>query len=334
MRLETQLEELKTTTALCLRCMVCTYGKWPDNHPLCALYETNRTYTGSPGGLIYLVKALSEKWADYSPEIAKLSYECTLCQACDLCEIIPVPPPHATPSDLIRFLRQLSVKSGLAPEKVRQYQTELRKDGLDVTKFSLKIQNHAKNIPGVVLFVSGSSKAEREMHKNALSLLTKMGLEAAILEYSGACWADLYDLGLWDELKQAIDWNADEMAVLKGKEVVFVNPHNQEFFTKSYGTISSLNVPMKTKHLSEILRDALKKGKLKAIKDKPMKVAYHDPCRLSRGLGIHTAPRDVLKLLNLEIVEMKRNREDTTVAEPERSTWHMELFRKESPRSE
>ncbi len=311
MRLETRLDELRTASALCLRCMVCTYGKWPENHPLCALYENHRTYTGSPGGLIYLARALSEKWADLNPETAELAYECTLCETCDMCEIIPVPPPHATPSDLIRFLRHLSVKNGLAPEKIRQLRARLTKNGLSEKKISLKIPDGAGKIPKTVLFTDGSSKADSQMRKHALSLLAKMGRDVAVLDYSAARWADLYDLGLWDELRHAVEGNGGEMAALKGKEVVFLNPHTQEFIAKRYGDVASSSVEMKTRHFSELLRDALRKGTLKAAGGMTMKAAYHDPCRLSRGLGINEAPREILKLLDVEVMEMKRNREET-----------------------
>lgn len=312
MRIETRLEDLRTATALCLRCMVCTYGKWPDNHPLCALYEKHRTYTGSPGGLIYLVKALSENWTEYTSEIAQLAYECTLCETCDMCEIMPVPPPHATPSDLVRFLRHLAVKNGHAPEKIRQLQARLKKNGAPDKKVGLKSQDNAGKTPKTVLFTDESTRTEKEMHKHALSLLAKMGRDVAMLDCSGtASGVDLYDLGLWGELKQVIQGNADKMAMLQGKDVVFLNPHTQEFLTKKYGEISSVDLKMKTRHFSDLVREALRKGSLRVVKGRKMKVAYHDPCRLSRGLGVHALPRDVLKRINVEVVEMKRNREDT-----------------------
>jgi Fe-S oxidoreductase len=262
--------------------------------------------------LIYLIKALSENWTNATPEMAELAYECTLCETCDMCEIIPVPAPHTTPSDLIRFLRHLLVKNGVMPEKIRRLQAKLKKSGTSEKKVQWKTQDRAGKMPKTVLFMDGSSTIERKLHRHALSLLGKMGNNAAILDHSGATsGADLYDLGLWDELKKEIDRNAGEVAKLEGKEVVFLNPHTQEFMTRKYGDLSSSNPAIKARHFSELLREAFKKGKLKALKGKKLKVAYHDPCRLSRSLGIYAAPRDVLKFINLEVIEMKRNREDT-----------------------
>jgi heterodisulfide reductase subunit D len=43
-----------------------------------------------------------------------------------------------------------------------------------------------------------------------------------------------------------------------------------------------------------------------------LKVTYHDPCYLGRGLGIYDAPRDVISALNgVKLVEMERNKQNS-----------------------
>ena len=119
MKLDTDLSDLQRTVSLCLKDGMCTYGKWPQNHPLCPIYSYHRVYTASAGGLIYLLRALAEGKIDYSPTIAQYAYQCTLCEACDICEIIPIPPPHVRPSELVRFLRHKLVQNGQIPEKIQ-----------------------------------------------------------------------------------------------------------------------------------------------------------------------------------------------------------------------
>ncbi len=41
-------------------------------------------------------------------------------------------------------------------------------------------------------------------------------------------------------------------------------------------------------------------------KFKGKKITFHDPCYLGRGNGIYEAPRDLLRKLEVELVEMKR----------------------------
>jgi hypothetical protein len=65
-------------------------------------------------------------------------------------------------------------------------------------------------------------------------------------------------------------------------------------------------------HFTELLLDAFNEGKLNSKKMAKVKVSYHDPCYLGRGLGLYDAPGQVLgHLKGVELVEMKRNREQS-----------------------
>jgi len=64
---------------------------------------------------------------------------------------------------------------------------------------------------------------------------------------------------------------------------------------------------IEVKHITEILLDAMKKGKLsRAVVEK---VTYHDPCHLGRHLGHFKEPRGVLDGMGCELVEMKESNE-------------------------
>jgi Fe-S oxidoreductase len=65
------------------------------------------------------------------------------------------------------------------------------------------------------------------------------------------------------------------------------------------------------RHFSEFLANAFKEGQLKVKGELRVKVSYHDPCHLSRGLGVHKATREVLSFLGVELLEMERHGENT-----------------------
>ena len=65
------------------------------------------------------------------------------------------------------------------------------------------------------------------------------------------------------------------------------------------------DLPFEVVHVTEVLADLLKEGKLKPIKPIEKKVTYHDPCGL-RG-KVNQAPRDILESIpGLELQEMER----------------------------
>lgn len=69
---------------------------------------------------------------------------------------------------------------------------------------------------------------------------------------------------------------------------------------KSYGEIMDWNIEVR--HVTEVLLEAIKKGKLsrKLVE----KVTYHDPCHLGRHLGKYDEPREIMKKLGCELIEM------------------------------
>jgi Fe-S oxidoreductase len=59
-------------------------------------------------------------------------------------------------------------------------------------------------------------------------------------------------------------------------------------------------------HLSEFLVDHL--GQMK-IKQNETKTTYHDPCHLGRALKIYDAPREIVKAVHPNFVELSTNKE-------------------------
>jgi len=63
-------------------------------------------------------------------------------------------------------------------------------------------------------------------------------------------------------------------------------------------------------HFSHLLRELLRKGLIKPLKNVNIKVSYHDPCELARHAGVYDAPREVIKSLpGIKLQEAKYSRE-------------------------
>jgi Fe-S oxidoreductase len=130
-----------------------------------------------------------------------------------------------------------------------------------------------------------------------------------VFSEKGCCGSTLYDYGFWDQLGPLMKANWEKMKKIEEKTFIFTNPHCQEFIGKRYPENLTDFTPIKQLHISQVLAEALKSGKLKSKKGDQVSVSYHDPCYLGRGLGIYEAPREALSALKgVELVEMPRNR--------------------------
>jgi Fe-S oxidoreductase len=93
------------------------------------------------------------------------------------------------------------------------------------------------------------------------------------------------------------------------KKIVVSSPHCYHAFKNEY---PEFRVNFEVVHVSQLLLELLRSGRLRLGKRYPKKVAYHDPCYLGRHNGVFDEPREVLaRVPGLELVEMADSRQDS-----------------------
>jgi Fe-S oxidoreductase len=90
------------------------------------------------------------------------------------------------------------------------------------------------------------------------------------------------------------------------KRIVTTCPHSYNTLKNEY---KGLGGDYKVQHHTEFIAELLAEGKLTLTGNlNGTKVTYHDPCYLGRANNVYDIPRELIKSLGVELVEMKRSK--------------------------
>jgi heterodisulfide reductase subunit D len=165
--------------------------------------------------------------------------------------------------------------------------------------------------PEVLFWVgcAGSFDARaQKITKAFCQLLDRAGISFAILGNEEQCTGDpARRAGNEFVFQMLAIQNIQVLNMYEVKRIVTACPHCFNTLKNEY---PALGGRYEVVHHTQFLQELLDTGKLKieggAFKGR--KITYHDSCYLGRVNGIYEAPREILKFLDAELVEMKRCR--------------------------
>ena len=100
--------------------------------------------------------------------------------------------------------------------------------------------------------------------------------------------------------------NIEVMNGYNVKRIVTTCPHSYNTLKNEY---KGLGGDYKVQHHTEFIAELISEGKLKVTGNlNGKKITYHDPCYLGRANNVYDSPRELIKLLGVELVEMKRSK--------------------------
>ena len=214
-----------------------------------------------------------------------------LCAVCGQCE--PDCPERVPVSRMAMHMRSMirRVAPEVMPQPVQTAADNLARHGnIYGPAPALALPRRAD--AEFILFLGCRERMAPEKAASKVSLLNKLGVTVTGIDET-CCGGVPSALGLETPVPVR-----DRILAAGPKKLLTLCPHCTETFRRD----PALAGKIQTRHLVEVLAERLPAGA--GRKDLPAPIAFHDPCHLARGCGLIQEPRDLLRRLKLDLVEM------------------------------
>jgi glycolate oxidase len=258
----------------CIRCAYCFEG--------CPVFKDLRWESDGARGKIVISFGLLTKQIEPSKYIVDKIYQCTYCKDCiERCSAdVSVP-------DILTAARADLVKAGFGYEQHKELLNKIKKTG---NIFGKEIESPIQDGKTPVLL--GCRFLERTDDSiKYLEILKKLGINPKIVEET-CCGMPFAVLGYKDQLSS----HKNEFSkTFPYKNFICLCTTCAFFIKKAYPNLNP-------KYIIETIVENLPKYNPKNL---GLKVTYHDPCNVARGMGMVDEPREILKQIGVEIIEME-----------------------------
>jgi heterodisulfide reductase subunit D len=247
-------------------------------------------------------------------DFTRAVFECTTCGACGQNCSVGIFTQRLWP-----VLRREMVRRGLGPigpqaempEAIRLTGNPYRKPAAE--RFSPWFPSAARlSEKADIAYYAGCTGAyeAQPMVRGDLSVLAASGYEFTMLPEDDevCCGFPLFITGQ-HELLEGLVRKLVNAYMERGVKVLLCScPCCVNMMTRDWPLFYGEALPFRIRHITQFVMDAIRDKRLNVRTELKERVIYHDPCYLSRGVGIIEEPRAVLRSIpGVELVEFERN---------------------------
>ena len=266
-------------------CTLCGYCKG-----VCPAFKSLEWDAGAARGKMLMSYGLAAGELDPDQSVADRLFQCVLCGDCARrC------PSKLSPPDIVTAARADLVEAGFAYDAHKAVVGNITKSGNIYGEEEFPLPEGEGDM---AVFLGCQYGFRMNKTKRYFKILQKLGASPYALNVS-CCGFPMKVLGFWKELEEQKKVFEKALDPMPDKIVTFC-PSCAHFMKEEYG----LNVEF----ILPVILELMKSADIKTIGN-GKKVTWHDPCDLSRRLKQTSEPREILKLLGIEVREMPFSRE-------------------------
>lgn len=247
-------------------------------------------------------------------DFVKAVYECTTCGACgQAC------PAGIFTQRLWPALRAEMVARGLGPIGVQAgLQGAIDRTGNPYDKpaaeryapwFPPRVAVADRAAVGYYAGCTGAYEA-RPMVRGDVLVLGAIGEPFTMLppEEEVCCGFPLFITGQHGRLRELVARLVEGYRARGVGTLVCSCPCCVNIMARDWPALYGAPLPFRIRHVTQHAADALREGRLRLARGLAERVIYHDPCYLSRGVGVIEEPREVLRAIpGLTLLEFERH---------------------------
>ncbi|MFQ5818936.1 MAG: (Fe-S)-binding protein [Candidatus Heimdallarchaeota archaeon] len=309
------VEELKKQVYRCTRCGWCRASP----NIVCPIYESDLPWEhNTPRGKISIARGVLESQLKVTDELVRDVFTCTSCSNCrEHClsyhpykSGVVSGKPVIDPVETIELFKAYVVEEGGALPVHQNLFAHIKRVGNPFGEAAEKrtdfLDEFKKKEAEVVYFVGCMSSYRMRQIAHATATILQKVADFTILENEVCCGSVLLRTGQIKSISELIQVNLEQINNTGALSVVFSCPGCYMTFSRDYPKFGA-KLEFQPIHISEFVLDNLNGFQLSSIETK---ATYHDPCHLGRACQIYEAPREVLKTVCTNFIELKTSRED------------------------